>query len=188
MVLNRTWSAEEAEKHNLAEQLKREIEASAPKVFAGAYSDLLHAGLSDVNWDEIAAEFLLKVRPESSIFGPIISAYSRAQAIADGVLVDVSKMAREAGIRYPTALTSAVWAEYVEVPEGVEAQDEEGRLWDLLNMFRFAAKQSSGSGELLFKVLVRNDNFAPALVTLKAICGPGDTPEPVVTILLPNED
>jgi hypothetical protein len=26
------------------------------------------------------------------------------------------------------------------------------------------------------------------LVSLKAICGPGDTAEPVITIMLPNED
>lgn len=188
MVLDGVWSAEQAEKYNLAEQLKQEIEANVPKAFAGVYSDLLHAGLSDVNWHEIAADFLLRARPESSSFGPIISTYTRAQAIADGVLVDVSEMAREAGIRHPTALTSAVWTQYVRVPEGVEAQDEQGRLWDILNMFRFAAKQSPGGGALFFKVLVRNDNFAPALVTLKALCGPGDTPEPVLTILLPNED
>ncbi len=31
---------------------------------------------------------------------PIIFAYSRAVAIADGVLSDVSEMAKEAGIRY----------------------------------------------------------------------------------------
>jgi len=188
MVVDGVWSAEEAEKYNLAEQLKQEIEANAPEALAGAYSDLLHAGLGDVNWREIAAEFLLRVHPESPTFGPIISVYTRAQAIADGVLVDVSEMAREAGIKHPTALTSAVWSQYVQVPEGVEAQDEVGRLWDILNMFRFAAKESAGGGELLFRLLVRNDNFAPALVTLKALCGPGDTPAPVITILLPNQD
>lgn len=104
------------------------------------------------------------------------------------MLVDVTEMAREAGIKHPTALTAAVWAEYVSVPEGVECQDEKGRLWDILNMFRFAAKQSSDESQLQFDVLVRNDNTAPKPVRLKAICGPGDTPEPVLTILLPHED
>ncbi|MCC6127467.1 MAG: hypothetical protein IT426_21115 [Pirellulales bacterium] len=122
------------------------------------------------------------------LFGPVIFSYTRAEAIADGVLIDVSKMAQEAGIKYPTALTAAVWAEYVQVPEGVQAQDEAGRLWDILNMFRFAAMQSEQSGELLFVLLVRNDNFSPMLVTLKAICGPGDTLDPVITIMLPHED
>jgi hypothetical protein len=58
--------------------------------------------------------------------------YSRADAIADGVLIDVSTVAREAGITYPVALTSAVWARCVTVPPGVECQDEAGRLWDVL--------------------------------------------------------
>ncbi len=31
------------------------------------------------------------------VFGPVVSSYSRAQAIDDGVLVDVTSTAREAG-------------------------------------------------------------------------------------------
>jgi hypothetical protein len=37
----------------------------------------------------------------------LIHSYSRAEAIADGVLVDVTPVAREAGIRFPVALTRA---------------------------------------------------------------------------------
>jgi hypothetical protein len=122
------------------------------------------------------------------LFGSVIYAYTRAQAIEDGVLVDVSKMAKEAGIKYPTALTAAVWADYVVVPEGVEAQDEQGRLWDILYMFHLAAKRAAGEDTMFFDLLVRNDNTVPKLVTLKAICGPGDTLDPVLTILLPDED
>ena len=33
-------------------------------------------------------------------FGPVISAYTRTQAIEDGILVDVSDIAREAGSRF----------------------------------------------------------------------------------------
>jgi len=44
------------------------------------------------------------------LFGPPISSYSRAQAIEDGVLVDVSALAREAGIRFPVAVTAGVFA------------------------------------------------------------------------------
>jgi hypothetical protein len=62
----------------------------------------------------------------------LIHRYTRAQALADGVLVDVSPVAREAGIRYPTALTRAVWENYVKVPPGVTCQDESGRLWDIV--------------------------------------------------------
>jgi hypothetical protein len=48
-----------------------------------------------------------------------IHSYRRAQAIGDGVLIDVSTAAREAGIRYPVALTAAVWERCVTAPPGV---------------------------------------------------------------------
>jgi len=41
------------------------------------------------------------------LFGEVIHAYTRADAIADGAIVDVSAAAREAGIRHPVALTRA---------------------------------------------------------------------------------
>jgi hypothetical protein len=124
-----------------------------------------------------------------SPFGEVIYAYTRAQAIEDGELVDVSTMAKEAGIKFPVAVTRAVWGEYVAVPEGVRCQDEKGRLWDILWMFRNAAARRGGT-EIRFTLHVRNDNRegTPPLRTLKAVCGPGDTPEPVITILMPDED
>ena len=121
----------------------------------------------------------------------VISSYSRAQAIEDGVLVDVSTVAKEAGIKFPVAMTATVWGQYVEVPEGVTCQDESGRLWDIVWMFRCAAAKFDGD-TLLFKLYVRNQNrqrlTRQDLVTLKAICGPGDNGEPVVTIMTPEED
>ncbi|MGA2076155.1 MAG: DUF6573 family protein [Terriglobia bacterium] len=120
----------------------------------------------------------------------IIYAYTRAQAIEDGELVDVSETAREAGIKFPVAVTRAVWVKYVEIPEGVTCQDERGRLWDILWMLRCNAGR--GGDTLFFKLYVRNHNrerlTKADLVILKAVCGPGDTPEPVITIMLPDED
>ena len=65
-------------------------------------------------------------------FGPVIYSYTRSQAIADGLQVEVSKVAEEAGIRFPVFLTRAVYDAYVTVPPGVTAQDEAGRLWDVM--------------------------------------------------------
>jgi hypothetical protein len=44
--------------------------------------------------------------------------------------------------------------------------------------------------EVLFGVHVRNDNRdgIPPLLMLKATCGPGDEGEPVVTVMVPDED
>lgn len=121
-------------------------------------------------------------------FGDALFSYTRAQAIADGVLVDVSGTAREAGIRFPVAMTAAVWNRFVELPAGLEGiQDRDGRLWDILWMFRTAAKREGGQ-LLRFQLLVQNDAKGPKEVTLKAVCGPGDEAEPVVTIMLPDED
>ena len=126
-------------------------------------------------------------KKQGSPFGNVIFSYTRQDALNDGVLVDCSEMAREAGIKYPVALTYAVWDRYVVVPDGVSGQDEKGRLWDILWMFRCAAIKTS-SEIMNFRLLVRNDNSKATEVMLKAIIGPGDTWEPVITIMLPHED
>ena len=56
----------------------------------------------------------------SSLFADavLVHAYTRAQAIEDGCLVDVSETAREAGFKVPVALTAAVWAELREAEGG----------------------------------------------------------------------
>src|SRR5512135_3116848 len=89
----------------------------------------------------------------------VIFSYTRAQAIADGVLVDVSKLAKEAGFRFPVAVTAGVWAECIAVPDGVAGQDETGRLWDVLNMLRFdIQRELVAGGRVDFALHVRNDN------------------------------
>ena len=123
---------------------------------------------------------------DNDVFGELIYSYTRKQAIEDGVLVDVTKLAREAGWVMPVALTRAVWDRYVMVPDGVAGQDETGRLWDLLWMCRIQAHRLRGEQpEMLFKLHVRNDNRegTPPLVTLKAHCG-WDDRVAVVTIML----
>jgi hypothetical protein len=119
----------------------------------------------------------------------VIFSYTRREAIADGVLVDVTETAREAGFRYPVALTAAVHGKCVQVPPGAEAQDERGRLWDVLWMLRVATlKAGSGNSTIHYEVLVRNDDVAPRLVELKAVCGPDDDAAPCITVMFPDED
>jgi hypothetical protein len=48
----------------------------------------------------------------------LIHRYSRDDALRDGVLSDVSATAREAGFRWPVALTRTVWERCVRVPPG----------------------------------------------------------------------
>jgi len=124
-------------------------------------------------------------------FGPVVYAYTRAQAVADGVQVEVTKVAHEAGIKHPMFLTRAVFDAYVAVPPGVTAQDEAGRLWDIVWMTRFAIMRSRGHTDRLPVALyVRNDNRAAKLIKLIAQCGPLDIddPAPAITVMLPDED
>jgi hypothetical protein len=126
-----------------------------------------------------------------SPFGEIIYSYTRAQALADGVQVDVSTVAAEAGIRFPVFLTRTVFDAYVTVPPKVTGQDEAGRLWDVVWMLRFAIQKAQpGQTRLLVALYVRNDNRAAKLVKLVATCGPLDIdqPQPAITVMMPDED
>jgi hypothetical protein len=100
----------------------------------------------------------------------------------------IHRYTREAGITYPVAVTAAVFATYIRVPAGVVGQDERGRTWDIVWLLRVAIGRAPEGDYLLFTVHVRNDDERPRPVKLKAICHPGDEGEPVITVLLPDED
>lgn len=115
----------------------------------------------------------------------IIHKYTREQAIADGVLIDVSEMAKEAGFKVPVAITSGVHE--IITPSAEEermGQSENGRLWDILFVLYWRIKTSpENTSKILYEVLIGGSE-----VKLKAICHPGDHGEPVITIMLPDED
>jgi hypothetical protein len=130
-------------------------------------------------------------------FGPVIYTYTRSQAIADGFQIEVSKVAREAGIKFPVFVTRAVYDNYATVPAGVTGQDEAGRLWDIVWMTRFAIIRlragrngPTESRRLPVALYVRNDNRRARLIKLIAVCGPLDIddPQPAITVMMPDED
>lgn len=118
----------------------------------------------------------------------IVFAFSREQALKDGVLKDATRLAREIGFSVPVALTAACWERCVAVPPSVSSQDVEGRLWDVLNVLRFTAPRKPTESQINFAVEVRNQEERSERVQLKALIGPGDMGEPVLTIMLPYED
>jgi hypothetical protein len=132
----------------------------------------------------------------NGFFGDVISIYTRAQAIEDGQLIDVSETAREAGFTLPVAMTATVWSDCVAWTQDDNVkqayQDESGRLWDILFMAYHGIRTNKASGDQLLYQLYRvprdGRSTKAVLTTLKLIIGPGDTPGPVITILLPNED
>jgi hypothetical protein len=124
-------------------------------------------------------------------FGELIYSYTRAQAIADGVLIDVSDLAKEAGFVFPVAVTSGVWAEAVGVSESEKGvQDEKGRLWDILNvlLFMIRASKDEDSDVVNFEVTVWRRESGEKKVSLWSKCHGGDNGEPVITIMLVGED
>lgn len=131
----------------------------------------------------------------TEIFGEPIHTYTRAQAIEDGVLIDVSETARDAGFSIPVALTSAAWADCVAWSEKDSKrqthQDEAGRLWDVLWMGVTAARRGADQQSISFQLyrLPRGGrSMRPRLTRLVMHIGGSGNGEPVVTIMLPGED
>jgi DNA topoisomerase IB len=120
----------------------------------------------------------------------IIYAYTREQAIEDGELVDITPLAREAGFKYPVAVTRAVW-DILEPAEELKAagQDVTGRTWDMLQVLRWAMRRSGISDRIAFAPLfltAAKGQIEP--VSLWAVCGPGDDGQAVITIMTEGED
>ena len=139
----------------------------------------------------LASPETIPIKSAESFFGPVIYCYTRAQAVADGEQVELSKLAAEAGIRYPVFFTRGVFDKFVTVPEGIIGQDETGRAWDILNALRFAIRKTpSETNRLPFALYVRNDNRRPRLVKLIATCDALDIDDqqPAITVLLPEEN
>lgn len=136
---------------------------------------------------------------DGSDFGPVIDSFSRADAIEAGVLVEVpAATSREAGLTCHVALTRAAYWDCVAwTPEddrrkGGLPQDEAGRLWDVLWMTRAAINRGGrGLSEVvvdLYRVPRSGRGVQPRRTFLKAVAGPGDDSEMVITVSLPDED
>lgn len=142
-------------------------------------------------------------------WGEPFFSYTRAQAIADGVLVNLTNatddhgqlLCRQAGFKVPVAITRAAWAKVIEaggawkpgdhgeVLELKGGQSLTGRLWDVLWMLHVASGRACPTDRVHFEVLVDvQGEGRHELVKLWALCGPGDSAEPVLTIMLEGED
>ena len=116
-------------------------------------------------------------------FGETIYSYSRAQAIEDRVLVDLSQAESiRQHWKYPFACTSAVWA-IIEEALQRPGQDVSGICHDISTMAKLAIRTHQDADQTRFRVIIANRTHE-----LKLHIGPGDTPAPVLTLMLPNED
>ena len=137
---------------------------------------------------------------------PLISVYTRQQAIEDGTLVDCTQgifdqLNRQAGLKFDVAMTASAFNRYVAISDELKPmQDLTGRYWDVIWMFRDAVLKAGEVGELLFEFYCipngqgyqtnEKRGLSPdhRRVTLKAVCGTGDRGEPCITFMLPDED
>ena len=132
----------------------------------------------------------------------IIHEYSRAQAIEDGVLVDLTEWASAShgflgGFTCPVAVTAAVWA-MIAPAKLPRSQDVRGRAHDVLFMAsltfrklialnaRSSSPQATVSLSGLFSAYLQVGRTKKQ--TFKLIAGPGDDGELTITVLLPSED
>ncbi|MFI8944870.1 DUF6573 family protein [Streptomyces syringium] len=124
---------------------------------------------------------------------------TRAHAIETGALVEADPgIAAEVEFPAPVAMTKAVYADCIAVPEtyawdtGIRLDDAE-REWDLLITASRAIKAAAGSSRparlafSLYRVPVDGHSRDPQRVTLVAEASPGDNGERVITIMHPSE-
>ena len=101
----------------------------------------------------------------NAFFGEPVSVYTREMAINDGVLVDITDTAKEAGFSIPVAVTNSVWHQYIEWDQDDNSQqchqDQAARLWDIVWMARVGVIGTKDStSETLFEFYcVRRDGI-----------------------------
>lgn len=120
----------------------------------------------------------------------LIFSYTRAQAIADGVLIDVTAQAAEVGFKVHTVVTDHLFHGYVVPPVGLEGEGQsvEGRLQDLLFCAFLAIKRQGQGDRAEFEVMFLVAPGKWRKVGVMVAIGPGDQGEPVMTIMLPEDD
>jgi hypothetical protein len=140
----------------------------------------------------------------TELFGSPVFTYTRAEALADGVLVDMTQAVTPCPFKWPVAMTRPAyeatiaaggkWVPLVKpTPEASEhlvlpnGQDIPGRAWDVFNMILRGIRP--GESRVDFIVLVDIHGLGcPVPVHMYSLAGPGDNGEPVITIMLQGED
>ena len=114
---------------------------------------------------------------------PIVSSYSRASAIADGFLVDVTGPAKAEGFRWPVAISRGAYAATIPEPEHLAYSV----LSELLHLAcTIIQLRKPVSDRVHFAFTSKRHPAAPVRLYIHA--GPGDRGEPVLTIMREGED
>lgn len=112
----------------------------------------------------------------------------RAKAIEEGVLANVSEVARTGGFRWPVAVTANAWSLITGGRRGICTPGVYERLYDALWQAAAAIRveeQPEGNTVCYHIVLQYGLQLS---ATLKIVAESGDMGEPVITIMLPDEE
>lgn len=135
----------------------------------------------------------------ADLFGDAVYTYSRADALADGYLIDITDHAKTAGFRVPAAITRAAWEDCVAWEAADERrkrvhQDQSARLLDVLTMAMFriraAMRHNAAADRTTFPVLrIPRDGCGtkPREATLEVVIGGDDEGVPCITIGQPED-
>jgi len=104
----------------------------------------------------------------------LIYSFSRKNALADGVLVDVSDVAKQSDFLLPTVVSSNLLA----------VIDAENQLPVLFAVFHDKIKFKQGLEDILETQTISKTG---RVITVILHIGPGDNGEPVLTMMLPED-
>ena len=141
-------------------------------------------------WLKIIIEITRELIGRRQVMETLIYSYTRKQALEDGVLIDVTETAKEAGFKVPVAVTNGLYTEYIEPSESLKTQGQsvEGRLWDVLYMLHLKILNCPKANTVLFYVAFAMESGVTETKILKAVIDGGDDGSPVLTIMKENED
>ena len=119
----------------------------------------------------------------------VIDVYTRAEAIADGVLIDVTESAKRVGFRWPVAVTPGVWERCVSVRVDADGLSESGKLAELLTTLHAAIASLTGPS-MCERVRVDVEEYRGlfTIQMVKVVGGPDDRGYPCLTVMMPDED
>lgn len=122
------------------------------------------------------------------IFGEVISTYTRAQAIEDGVLVDMNQkefneISRQ-HYKYPIACTIEVFSIMEKVVTAKNSTCDYKGIWhDVCWIARSPLAKVVDETTRLFQVKIGRKKHI-----MKMVCGPNDDMSPCLTVMLKDQD
>ncbi|GHT84314.1 hypothetical protein FACS1894137_07200 [Spirochaetia bacterium] len=116
-------------------------------------------------------------------------AHTRAQALADGTLSDISDFSKEAYFRCPMAVSDDLFYNYLSPPYNLLSQGQSltSRIQDTLTELKTAIYAHPKALKVIFTasfLMLPDDEPTPISIQITATLGRGDDGKPVITLSL----